>query len=229
MKKTGISKSDRKFEKYTKWLEDGGLDYIVLDWEKDNFDDIKQCSSLILTGGADVFPEFYNESANNNPGEDFIPERDKFEFKLIDFAFSNSYPVLGICRGLQIINCRLNGSLISDIETLRGTNHRKISSTEDRMHNVNVSENSLLYEIVKEKSGIVNSSHHQSIDRAGDGLRVTAAADDGIIEAVEWDDKTGKPFFLCIQWHPERVNDRNCPFSKNIFERFKNETHNSFK
>lgn len=224
MKKTGISKSDSKFERYTQWLEVGGLEYIVLDWEKNNFDDIKQCSSLLLTGGKDVFPEFYNDWEDGKHREDYLPERDGFEFKLIDYAVANNFPILGICRGLQIINCKLNGSLINDIETIRGTNHRKISQTEDRVHNVNVSVNSLLYEIVKEKSGPVNSSHHQAIDRVGEGLRVTAKADDGIIEAVEWDDKAWKPFMLCIQWHPERVNDRESPFSKNIFDRFKLET-----
>ena len=224
MGKAGISKSDSKFERYTKWLDEGGLDYIVLDWEKNNFDDIKSCSSLILTGGVDVFPEFYNDWEDGKHRTEYIPERDGFEFKLLDYVFENNLPVLGICRGLQIINCKLNGSLVNDIETIRGTNHRKISSTEDRIHNVNVSENSLLYEIVKEKSGLINSSHHQSIDRVGEGLRVTAKADDGIIEAVEWDDKTGKPFMICIQWHPERTTDKESPFSKNIFERFKSET-----
>jgi len=224
VKKTGISRSDTKFERYTKWLEYGGLEYIVLDWEKNNFDDLKQCSSLILTGGVDIFPEFYHDRENGKHREEYIPERDGFEFKLIDYAFENKYPILGICRGLQIINCKLNGSLINDIETVRGTNHKKISSTEDRIHNLNISENSLLLEIVKKKSGQVNSSHHQSIDRVGEGLKVTAKADDGIIEAVEWDDKTGKPFMMCIQWHPERTTDKESPFSKNIFEKFKIET-----
>jgi putative glutamine amidotransferase len=224
MKKTGISKSDSKFDRYTGWLEQGGLEYVVLDWEKNNFDDIKQCSSLILTGGVDIFPEFYNDWEDGKHRDDYLPERDGFEFKLIDHAFANNLPILGICRGLQIINSKLNGSLINDIETIRGTNHRKISPAEDRMHHVNVSGNSLLFEVVNEMAGDVNSSHHQAIDRVGEGLRVTAKADDGIIEAVEWDDRTGKPFMLCIQWHPERVVDRASPFSKNIFDRFKLET-----
>lgn len=224
MGKAGISKSDSKFERYLKWVDEGCLDYVVLDWEKNNFADIKNCSSLILTGGADVFPEFYNDWEDGKHREKYIPERDGFEFKLLDYVFENNLPVLGICRGLQIINCKLNGSLINDIETIRGTNHRKISAAEDRIHNVNISENSLLYEIIGEKSGMVNSSHHQSIDRIGEGLKITAKADDGIIEAVEWDDKTGKPFMICIQWHPERTTDKESPFSKNIFERFKSET-----
>lgn len=221
----GLSKSNSSFTKYCKWLEDNDLPYIVLDWEKNNFDDIKKCSSLILTGGVDIFPEFYNDWEDGKNRGDYIPARDGFEFKLLEYAFSNNYPVLGICRGLQLINCKLNGSLINDIETIRGTNHEKISPTEDRIHNVNVKENTLLHELVEENSGSINSSHHQAIDRVGEGLVVSAKAEDGIIEAVEWDNKEGKPFLLAVQWHPERMPDKNSVFSKNLLDKFREETN----
>ncbi len=222
--KAGISKSNSKFDNYRKWLESGKVDYIILDWEQNNFDDIKQCSSLLLTGGNDIYPEFYSNLNDGNKQGDYIPERDKFEFKLLDYALYNNLPVLGICRGMQLINCKMGGSLIGDIETERGLNHRKISQTEDRIHNVNISENSLMYEVVHEISGLVNSSHHQAVNRLGDGLEITAKADDGIIEGIEWESKENKPFMLGIQWHPERTSDKESPFSKNILERFKNET-----
>jgi putative glutamine amidotransferase len=209
MSKTiGVSKSNSKFHNYLHWLEEGGINYVILDWQKNNFDDIKKCSSLLLTGGADIFPEFYNDWEEGKNKEDYIPERDGFEFKLLDYALENNYPILGICRGLQIINCKLNGSLINDIETIRGTNHRKISNSQDREHKVKINESSLLFDVVNEKEGVVNSSHHQSIDRLGEGLIVTAKADDGIIEGVEWAEKENKPFFLAIQWHPERMLDK---------------------
>ncbi len=221
----GITKSDSKFMRYTDWLDANSLKYIVLDWDTDNFDDLKKCSSLLLTGGVDIFPEFYNDWEDGKNRDDYIPARDGFEYKLLDYAFENNYSVLGICRGLQVINCKLKGSLINDIETIRGTNHRKISQTEDRMHNVNVRENSLLHGLVNQTSGIVNSSHHQSIDRLGEGLMISAKADDGIVEAIEWEEKEGKPFLLAIQWHPERVPDRQSPFSKNILDKFREETY----
>lgn len=226
-KKTAITKSNSKFQFYTDWLDRENQPYIVLDWEKNNFDDIKQCSSLLLTGGADIFPEFYNDWEDGQKREEYIPERDGFEFKLLDYAINNNYPVLGICRGLQLINCRLNGSLINDIETIRGTNHRKISNTEDRTHHVNVKEDTLLHNIVGQKDGIINSSHHQAIDRLGEGLIVNAKSDDGIIEGIEWAEKENKAFFLGIQWHPERIKDNASPFSKNIIEKFKEETNNN--
>ncbi|HAX47653.1 MAG TPA: gamma-glutamyl-gamma-aminobutyrate hydrolase family protein [Ignavibacteria bacterium] len=224
-KPVGITRSNSNFINYYKWLEENDLPYIILDWEKNNFDDIKKCSALLLTGGVDIFPEFYNDWEDGKKREDYIPARDGFEFKLLEFAFENKYPVLGICRGLQVINCKLNGSLINDIETIRNTNHRKISETEDRLHGVNVKSNTLLLEVVGETSGIINSSHHQAIDRLGEGLLVSARADDGIIEAIEWETKTGKPFMLAVQWHPERMPDKNSRFSKNIIDKFREEIY----
>ncbi len=225
-KSIGISKSDSKFDRYTNWLDTNNLEYIILDWETNNFDDIKKCSSLLLTGGVDIFPEFYNDWEDGKNRDEYIPARDGFEFKLLDYAFENNYPILGICRGLQVINCKLKGSLINDIETIRGTNHKKISQTEDRIHNVNVKGNSLLYELVKQDKGIINSSHHQSIDRLGEGLVISAKADDGIVEAIEWEEKDGKPFLLAVQWHPERDKDSESVFSKNIIDKFREETYN---
>jgi putative glutamine amidotransferase len=227
MKTTGISKSNSKFKFYTDWLEHENLPYHVLDWEKNNFDDIKKCSSLILTGGVDIFPEFYNDWEDGKNREEYIPQRDGFEFKLFDYALANKYPLLGICRGLQLINCRLNGSLISDIETIRGVNHKKISPAEDRIHDVKILDNSLLKEITGKAEGEINSSHHQAIERLGEGLMVNAKAPDGIIEGIEWAEKEGKAFMLGIQWHPERFKDGSSPFSKSIIERFKQETNNN--
>jgi putative glutamine amidotransferase len=223
--KTAITRSNSNFQKYLDWLEKYSFPYVILDWESNNFDDIKKCTSLILTGGADVFPEFYNDWEDGKNRGDYIPERDGFEFRLLEYAIENNYPVLGICRGLQLINCKLKGSLLNDIESIRGTNHRKISSAEDRMHNVTVRNDTLLQSVVGISSGIINSSHHQAIDRLGEGLMVSAKADDGIIESVEWEEKSGKPFFLAVQWHPERFPDRDSPFSKNIIEQFKEITN----
>lgn len=221
----GLSRSNSSFPKYCKWLDDNNLPYIILDWETNNFDDIQKCSSLLLTGGVDIFPEFYNDWEDGKNRSEYIPARDGFEFKLLEYALSNEYPVLGICRGLQLINCKLNGSLINDIKTVRGTDHKKISASEDWLHNVNVKKDTLLYDLVQQNSGTVNSSHHQAIDRVGEGLMVSAKADDGIIEAVEWESRSGKPFLLAVQWHPERMPDMDSAFSRNLIEKFREETN----
>ncbi len=224
-RKTAITKSDSRFYNYINWLDKYEFPYIILDWEKNNFDDIKECSSIILTGGADIFPEFYNDWEDGKNRDEYIPERDGFEFRILDHALENNYPVLGICRGLQLINCKLKGSLINDIESIRGTNHRKISQTEDRMHNVTIKDGTLLNDVLGLNAGMINSSHHQAIDRLGEGLMISAKADDGIIEAIEWDEKEGKPFFLAVQWHPERFPDEGSPFSSNLILKFKEETN----
>jgi len=230
MKKTAVSKSNSSFQNYTNWLQSGNIPYEVLDWEKNNIDDLKKCSSLLLTGGVDISPEFFNGSLDGQKWDNYIPKRDEFEFKIIDYALENGYPILAICRGMQVMNFKLGGKLIIDIETAKGTNHRKIEDTgvkKDRIHHVNVLQNTLLYDIVGEKEGTINSSHHQAVETPGKGLMISASADDGIVEGIEWAEKKDKPFFLGVQWHPERMDDMNNPFSRKIIEKFKEETSNN--
>lgn len=219
----GISLCDRKFDFYLQWLACGDVNYKILNYHEYNFDDIKECSSLILTGGYDIYPEFCNEPAESEIKTDYVPERDGFEFKLLDYALEHNLPILGICRGLQLINCRMNGNLLNDIEAVRDTKHTKLEEYRDREHYVSLSEGSLLMEIIGEKRGEVNSAHHQGIDRLGDDLIVSAKADDGIIEGIEWEDKN-KQFLIGVQWHPERMCNLYSPFSKNLLIRFKEET-----
>ncbi len=228
MKKTaGISKCDRKFQFYLDWLDSANIDCIILDYKINNFDEIKRCSSLLLTGGDDIFPELYNDWEDGKDRSAYKPERDGFEFKLLDYALEKGLPVLGICRGMQLINCRLSGNLISDIESTRKTNHTKIDDNHDRIHEVKLDSDSLILEIIGIGRGKVSSSHHQALDRLGEGLIATARADDGIIEAIEWEDKSSKPFLLGIQWHPERMKEQDSTFVKNILYRFKKETEKS--
>ena len=222
---TALTRSDTKLEIYTAWLQNNNLPYMVMDWEKNNFSDIIKCSSLLLSGGVDIFPEFYNDWEDGINRQQYIPERDGFEFKLLEYALENKMPVLGICRGMQLINCKLKGSLISDIETIRGVYHDRISPAEDRFHDITINQNSLLFEVTGQNSGTVNSIHHQAIDRLGEGLMVSAKAHDGIIEAVEWLEKENKPFLMAVQWHPERFPDFSGPLSCNIINKFILETN----
>ena len=122
MKKlAGISRCDRNFDFYLKWLESGSIPYKILDYNLNNFEDVKDCSSLLLTGGDDIFPEFYNDWDESKDRSKFKPQRDGFEFRLLDYALETNLPILGICRGMQLLNCKLNGNLINDIETVRNT------------------------------------------------------------------------------------------------------------
>ncbi|CUU03428.1 putative glutamine amidotransferase [Candidatus Thermokryptus mobilis] len=219
MIKIGVSYCDSKLENYLNWLKRSpvGVEPVILSYKELNSDDLRKCDGLILTGGDDVHPEFYGEPERE--GDKYNRERDWFEFKLLDIAFSRNLPILGICRGLQITNVYLRGNLVFDIQTVIGTNHRKDEQTgEDRLHDIFVIDDSKLFNIVGEKRGTVNSSHHQSADRLGEGLRVNAKCEDGVIEGLEWegDDR----FVMLVQWHPERMRDFNSAFSKKLLESF---------
>jgi putative glutamine amidotransferase len=223
--KIGISKSESKFERYTKWLEHFNVSYEVLDFENNENDLQKfdECSGLILSGGVDIYPEIYCDWDTPETKGTYIPERDGFEMKLIEKAITQKKPILGICRGLQLINVFFRGSLIFDLEEIRNVNHRKISETEDRVHEMKIFNDTLLKEIIKEDSVEVTSSHHQSADRLGEGLMISGKSPDGVIEAIEYADKTNKNFMIAVQYHPERFLNFEKAASKNLLERFLSE------
>jgi len=223
-KKAALSKTENKFPGYVNWLKSGDIEFEILDWEENNFEKIKNCSSLVLCGGVDVFPEFYTDWNDDTDKSKYIPERDGFEFRLAEYALQNNIPILAVCRGMQLLNCKLNGSLINDIETVRGVNHRKLDDGKDRYHNVNLLNGSFMNDVIGKTKGVINSSHHQAIDRAGEGLIVSAKADDGIVEGIEWAEKDSKAFLIGVQWHPERMLEMTSEFSSNILKRFKRET-----
>ncbi len=213
----GITYSETMFDEYLKWLDHFNADYCVLDYRNsDSFADFEKCGALILTGGIDIYPELFNDWDSKPDAGKYNPERDGFEFKILESAVNRNIPVLGICRGCQFINVFFKGSLIFDIESVRNVNHRALDDKNMRLHPVNVVEDSLLYNIICKKEGIVTSSHHQSVDRPGEGVRITSKSPDGIVESIEHADK----LILGVQWHPECLQDYDDPFSKNLISKF---------
>ncbi|MGQ9819608.1 MAG: gamma-glutamyl-gamma-aminobutyrate hydrolase family protein [Candidatus Kapaibacteriales bacterium] len=177
-----------------------GLGINDLDSILGNFD------GLVLTGGPDVHPRYYNRP------EDTIycqidPYRDSLEFKLLDIAFARKLPIFAICRGEQILNVYLGGSLYPDIEKFFSapSRHRCSEVVEQCYHSVYVDTNSFFYKIIQNDSLLVNSFHHQAVEKLGRNLRAFAWSSDGLIEAFEWERMDLKPFFIAIQWHPERL------------------------
>lgn len=226
-KKIGISYTKTLFQNYWNWLTPADLkddlELVELSFEKNNQEDIYKCDGFILTGGVDVHPSFYDGETvyNNSPGY-FQPERDHFEAKIYRHSQLNRLPVLGICRGMQLINVLQGGKLIQDLDN---GNERHKKEESDKEHTVIAADNSLLSKITGARSGHVNSAHHQAIDPAaiGDNLQVNAFDDDEekIIEGLEFADKTNKSFMLCVQWHPERIKDKeHNPFSENLKKEF---------
>jgi putative glutamine amidotransferase len=180
---------------------------------------IAEVDGVIFTGGADVDPARYGKQEELRLCKEIDELRDQEEFELATKAEERSLPVLGICRGMQLLNVHRGGTLVTDIQNFGGSDHTKIGN-DDRRHTVNVTPGSQLRRTVGVSDGEINSAHHQAVERAGEGLTISArAVGDGVAEALEWQDPKGKPFFLAVQWHPERMEYEE-RFSGRLFESF---------
>lgn len=220
----GICDTEAKYANYPAWLkgDNKAVEIVVLSWEKSNSDALLQCQGLVLTGGIDMDPFFYPPHRNDYPNkpEKWNPVRDQFEMDLFTTAQKMMIPVLGICRGLQLVNTALGGSLIPDLEEMGKQNHRSMQGI-DHVHTIRIMPNSLLAQISTVTSGTVNSAHHQAINQPAESLVINCFSDDGIAEGVEWKNKENHTPLLCVQWHPERIeNKQTNPLSKNIREWF---------
>ncbi|KXT79092.1 gamma-glutamyl-gamma-aminobutyrate hydrolase family protein [Streptococcus sp. DD13] len=155
---------------------------------------IQLIDKLILTGGQNVLPQFYKEEQTIE-SDDYLLKRDEFELALITEAIRQKKPIFGVCRGLQLFNVAMGGTLHQEIE-----GHWQEASGLKATHGITVDPSSVLYAIYQEKA-VVNSFHHQSIHQLAPNLTVIArATEDQVIEAVTTTDETR---FLGVQWHPE--------------------------
>jgi putative glutamine amidotransferase len=205
-----------KFENYRKWVEsEPGVKVVKLSMYSKNADETDDCDGVIFSGGEDLHPKLYGkpEFELDYGLKEIIPERDQFEYQVIANAFTSKKPVLGICRGLQLINVFLGGTLVPDIPALlQSAAHGKKNGV-DQTHFIRIVPNTLLYNICGLELGTVNSAHHQSADKPGDLLKISAYSEPSIVEAMEWKDPLNKSWLLMIQWHPERMADLSSPFS----------------
>lgn len=170
--------------------------------------DLSKFDGLVLTGGEDVDPDLSKAEPRSLVGPT-DRRRDDFELSLLDQAMKHQKPVLGICRGLQVANVFFGGTLIADLPAAGFKPHASPKGMPEMMHTVTIDDGTLLKEIAGVGTGVINSYHHQAVAAAGDGLMIAARADDGTLEALEWKEKSGKPYVMLVQWHPERMNDRN--------------------
>lgn len=219
--------SNPKTARYTDALrraaEAGDYDLELIDLY-DAPERVDEVDGLLFTGGADIAPSRYGKADEANLCGDVDENRDRAEFELLDKAETNALPVLGICRGVQLINVHRGGTLITDIEKFGGAPHTKLDPETDSRHHVKVQPGTQLYRLLRSLNGEVNSAHHQSLERLGEGLAVSARDErDGTIESIEWADPAGKPYLLAVQWHPERMNYDE-PFAGALFENFLWET-----
>jgi len=176
-------------------------------------DYIKGLDGLLLTGGEDISPLVYGE----NPIKEvnyFSHARDSFEMALFKCALDKKVPVLGICRGMQIMNTSLGGSLYQDIfcQVKNSLGHFPEQLPVDELfHTVKIDKKSRLHKIFSEEEIKVNSYHHQSVKKVADSFNVTALSTDGIIEAIEHKNEN---FAIAVQWHPEDLTIKHKEFIK---------------
>jgi putative glutamine amidotransferase len=221
MKRIGITTSDTNFQNYPNWISGEGVEVVLLSYEQKNRQDFSSCDGFVLTGGIDVHPAFYQNAREDYPNTTVFNEsRDLFEMQVFEYARQQNKPVLGICRGLQLVNIALGGNLIQDLQENGFENHRK-GPEGDTEHKIEVREGTLLAQISGVQHGFVNSAHHQGLDQIADGLKVSAFSEDGVVEAIEYKD-ANKSFLLAVQWHPERMQipSSNLAFSQNIRSAF---------
>ncbi|WEG12593.1 gamma-glutamyl-gamma-aminobutyrate hydrolase family protein [Pullulanibacillus sp. KACC 23026] len=167
---------------------------------------VENLDGLVLSGGQDVSPVFYNEEPLQKLGGIF-PERDQFDMLLIRQMLAQKKPVFAICRGIQILNVAFGGSLHQDLSYVDGCyiKHNQYSSPSLATHTITIEPQSQLSNILGETSR-VNSFHHQALKDIAPGFKVTAKAADGIVEAIEY---VGDSYILGVQWHPEMMAATN--------------------
>jgi putative glutamine amidotransferase len=167
------------------------------------------CDGFLFTGGPDISPFRFGEETIQQCGI-VLPERDQMEEDLFSIAMESDKPILGICRGIQVLNVFLGGTLYQDITSQFDSSiplaHYQKSGNTVLSHNVIVEKDTLLSEILDKEYMPVNSFHHQAIKDLAPSLEIAAVSPDSLIEAVYDPDKT---FFLGVQWHPEHLYRTN--------------------
>lgn len=194
-----------------------GMEIVVLDYpmnEAELLPVLDTLDGIIFAGGPDVHPRHFGQEIDPNIGM-IQEDRDELELFLMKWLQNNSLPFMGVCRGMQLINVAMGGTLHQDLVHNQGLVHRQ---TGDMVyfHDVIFDGPSMLREMVSSERYPTNSYHHQAVDRIADGLRITAYAPDGVVEAYEG---TGSRFVLGTQWHPEVSYDDDV-LSRRIFHRF---------
>ena len=191
-----------------------GMRWIELSDPDQAVQDALTCDGLLLPGGGDMDPKFYGQARIPACGEPNLL-RDAAEPLLLRAFLAADKPVLGICRGIQVMNAVLGGDLYQDIKPFEHLPHNGHWA---KVHTVTVRRGTLLSRILGQDTVLVNSQHHQAVDRVAPGFTLAALSEDGIVEAIE---KPDARFCLGVQWHPEWLSDAD-PAMQGLFDAFVN-------
>jgi putative glutamine amidotransferase len=167
---------------------------------------IELIDGLLLSGGCDVHPHFYKEEPHPLL-QDLCPERDLHEIQLVQLAHQSRKPILGICRGAQLLNVAFGGTLYQDVSLHSNQVYQHIQQAQVHVaaHEIKILEHSILKKTMEVSHTTINSFHHQSVKKVAPGFRINAVAGDGIIEGIEKEDSS---FIIGVQWHPELMADK---------------------
>ncbi len=217
-----------KYNQYVHWLHsvNPDVELVKLSSSDSRGDVMSDLDGLVFSGGGDVDPSLYDAADLSKRATGIDRERDDFELKLTHEALERDLPILGVCRGMQVVNVALGGSLHVDLAS-EGFDHHAGSPDKPVRHKIAVEPNSLLSGLAGGLEQEVNSYHHQAVDKLGQGLMPVARTSDGVIESAEWILKEGMPFLLLVQWHPERSNGTQDIFSNNLAKIFLREIYYS--
>lgn len=180
---------------------------------------VGRCDGIMMTGGDDIAaamhrPDAGSELASRCVGVD--AGRDLFETALLGEWAARPVPLLAVCRGLQVLNVALGGTLYVDLPSERPgeVRHNQTDRKDEPVHAVVVERGSLLARSTGRRSLQVNSTHHQAVRELAPGLRPVAIAPDGVVEAAEWADSANRPWLVATQFHPERLAPRRAEFRR---------------
>ncbi|QEK10966.1 gamma-glutamyl-gamma-aminobutyrate hydrolase family protein [Crassaminicella thermophila] len=175
---------------------------IDAEWYMDEL--VDRLDGFLFTGGPDIYPIHYHQPLKTGVGR-IVPERDAFELKLMKKVLEKDKPILGICRGFQLINVYFGGTLYQDLYTEKITSMKHVGDVLPKYypaHKVRLKENSKVFEAFDKNEIFVNSFHHQAVEKIGEGLIETGWSEDGIVEGLEHKNYS---FVVGVQWHPEMM------------------------
>jgi len=182
----------------------GGIPVILPVLDPDAVDDLLPAlNGVLLTGGGDVAPSRYGAMPVAET-HNVDPLRDAFEIRLIQAAIAADLPLLATCRGMQVLNVAMGGSLVQHVPHATGQDHDRADHWKEAVHKVKIEPDSHLAAALGATEVAVNSIHHQAVDQAAPGTRPVAWAEDDTVEAIE---VPGSPHVVAVQWHPELLED----------------------
>ncbi|MFD8600094.1 gamma-glutamyl-gamma-aminobutyrate hydrolase family protein [Kitasatospora sp. NPDC059646] len=202
-----VGEANRIFEEVVGLVRAAGAEPVLLEPDaggRPAADRLAACAGFVVPGGGDVDPARYGADANHPSLYDVNPLQDRLDEAVLRYALDHGRPVLGICRGMQLLNILRGGTLHVDLAPT-GVPHNPEPGIEWATHEVALAAGSAVAAAFGRDRIAVASGHHQAVDRLGEGLRVTARADDGCVEAVEPAGDPDAAWTVGVQWHPEAL------------------------